>query len=257
MELSKNKMSVYSSLGSRKFRTRHGLFIVEGEKSVADTLSHYDLEALIVRKGFDLSSGLLDRSGNCPVYYVGESEMKKISCLSTPAPIVAIYKLPSSNENDLVSIPDNELYLMLDGIQDPGNLGTIVRTAHWFGIKRIFASLDTVDIYNPKTIQSTMGSLAVVKVCYCNLDEVIERNPAMPVYGLVLDGENIYNAKLGTNGFIVMGNEGKGISEKLRRLLTDRLLIPPYDPTQHSESLNVGVATAVTLSVFRSRAYIK
>ena len=138
-------------------------------------------------------------------------------------------------------------------IQDPGNLGTIMRTAHWFGIDRIYASRDTVDIFNPKTVQSTMGSLGRVEIVYCDLGELMDKNPDMPVYGTLLDGKNIYKATLGEHGFIIMGNEGKGISESLRKRITSPLLIPPYDYSNHSESLNVAIATAVTLSQFRSR----
>ena len=249
-ELSKTKLSVYSSLGSRKHRSRQGLFIVEGEKSVADTLPYYDLEALVVRFDFEPKMFGLSDLPEERLYSTNAAGMDKLSSLSTSSPVAAVYKLPKDKENEFADLPD-DLYLMLDGIQDPGNLGTIVRTAHWFGIKKIFASKDTVDIYNPKTIQSTMGSLAKVEVVYCSLEDVIESNKNLPVYGLLLDGEDIYKAKLGNSGFIVMGNEGKGISESLRGLVTDRLLIPPYDSSDHSESLNVAIATGITLAAFR------
>lgn len=260
MELSKSKMSLYGSLGMKKMRKRHGLFMVEGEKSVADLLGKFELEALLIlnhrtdsanKKEAYLRTELQDRFGSVPVervYDVSESEMKKISALSTPSAVAAVFKLPEEITRDL----DAEgLCLMLDGVQDPGNLGTIIRTAHWFGIKKIFASPDTADIFNPKTIQSTMGSLAAVEVIYAPLEEVISANPTVPVYGLLLDGKNIYEAELGESGFIIMGNEGKGISEAIRKKVTHPLLIPPYNPSDHSESLNVAIATAITLSVFR------
>lgn len=252
-ELSKTKLSLYSSLGNRKYRLRHGLFIVEGEKSVSDTLGHYDLDALIVRKDYEPCMVRLTEIPKEKVYETNSAGMDKISSLSTSSSVVAVYRLPSAalERGDVIGkLPDN-LYLMLDGIQDPGNLGTIVRTAHWFGIKRIFASRDTADIFNPKTIQSTMGSLAKVMVTYCDLAKVIEANEDLPVYGLLLDGENINRANLGKNGFIVMGNEGKGISPEIRRKVTDKLLIPPYNPSDHSESLNVAIATGITLAAFR------
>lgn len=252
-ELSKTKLSLYATLGSRKHRLRNGLFVVEGEKSVADSLGFFDLDALIVRAGhepryFDLGSLPQDR-----IFSTTETGMNKLSSLSTSSPVAAVFRLPaqsieSTERED--NLPDS-LYLMLDGIQDPGNLGTIIRTAHWFGIKRIFASRDTADIYNPKTIQSTMGSLAKVKVTYCDLAKVIEANYNLPVYGLLLDGENINCIKLEDKGFIVMGNEGKGISPEIRELITDKLLIPPYNPSDHSESLNVAIATGITLAAFR------
>ena len=256
MELSKGKQSIYGSLGSKKMRARHSLFMVEGEKSVADTLNHYDLEAMAVREGYvpemiDISSIPAER-----VYEVRDNVMQRLSSLSTSPSVIAVYHLPQPlSINDLPPLKeaDNELYLMLDGIQDPGNLGTIVRTAHWFGIRRIYASRDTADIYNPKTIQSTMGSLPHVEIVYCDLEEVADSRRDLPVYGLLLDGESIYDAGLGGNGFIVMGNEGKGISEGMRRKVTHRLLIPPYDSADHSESLNVAIATGITLSAFRRR----
>ncbi|MDE6409524.1 MAG: RNA methyltransferase [Muribaculaceae bacterium] len=252
-ELSKTKQSLYASLSSRKHRLRHGLFTVEGEKCVADTLASYDIEALIVRSGFEPSMINLGDLPEERVLMTNASGMDKISSLSTSPSVIAVYKLPASaleREPAIERLPEN-LYLMLDGIQDPGNLGTIVRTAHWFGIKRVFASRDTADIYNPKSIQSTMGSLAKVEVTYCDLAELIDANKEMPVYGLLLDGKNINDVKLGNIGFIIMGNEGKGISLELRKKVTDRLLIPPYNPSDHSESLNVAIATGITLAAFR------
>lgn len=252
-ELSKGKISIYSQLGSRKHRLKHGLFIVEGEKSVADTICCYPLEALIINSGFEPTLFNLASIDENRIYMATGASMDKISSLSTSPTVVAVYRLPEDGRSRDESIEklSDELYLMLDGVQDPGNLGTIVRTAHWFGIKKIFASRDTVDIYNPKTIQATMGSLAKVEVIYCNLENLIEANPGIPVYGLLLDGEDIYKAELGSNGFIVMGNEGKGISLELRKKITEKLLIPPYNPNDHSESLNVAIATGITLAAFR------
>ena len=252
-ELSKTKQSLYSTLANRKHRLRNGLFIVEGEKSVADTLGFYELEALVLRKGYEPTILDISTLPEDKVFITGSSGIDKISSLSTSPSIIAVYKLPSGASGEIeeraLLLPD--LYLMLDGIQDPGNLGTIIRTAHWFGIKRIFASKDTVDIYNPKTIQSTMGSLAKVEVTYCDLAKVIDTNKALPVYGLLLDGENINEAKLYNKGFIIMGNEGKGISSQIRELVTDKLLIPQDNPSDHSESLNVAIATGITLAAFR------
>lgn len=254
MKLSKTKSSVVAQLSSRKMREKHALFAVEGFKSVADTLGLFPLEYIIVldsvapRVVAELGSIALQSV----VYEVEETEMKRLSAFSTPSEIMAIYRLPE--RKDTFTTPNRgELYLMLDGVRDPGNLGTIIRTAHWFGVKRIYASRDTVDLYNPKTIQSTMGSLGRVEVEYGDLVSLIEGNPVMPVYGTLLNGENIYKAPLGNEGFVLMGNEGVGISEELRGLITSPLLIPPFDASSHSESLNVAIATAVTLSQFRSR----
>ncbi len=143
---------------------------------------------------------------------------------------------------------------MLDGVQDPGNLGTIIRTAAWFGIRDIFASEDTADAFQPKAVQAAMGALAKVQVHYGPLTEVLDRYPSSPVYGTVLDGSDLYTTRLGAAGFIVMGNEGKGISDAIQKRLDRRLLIPAYPPgAVPCESLNVAAATAVILSEFRRR----
>lgn len=249
MELSKSKESLYSQLGRKKMRDKHSLFMAEGRKSVADTIGYFELEAIIAVKGTVISDSW--RSYDC-FFEVSPERMGKISTLSAPPEVLAVYRIPN-HSGEIPSPNSDELYLVLDEVQDPGNLGTIIRTAHWFGIKRIYCSQTTADLYNPKTVQSTMGSLGRVEVVYCDLEALIEANPEMPVYGTLLNGENIYKAQLGDRGFIVMGNEGRGISDTLRRKVTSPLLIPPYDEEDHSESLNVAIATAVTLSQFRSR----
>lgn len=250
MELSKARQSIYSQLSKRKMRDRHNLFVVEGRKSVEDTIGVFKAEAVIT-----IDCDLVPESWGCSgiLQEVSRPVMEKISSLSTAPDVIAVYRIPEGFYDNVPDPCEGKLYLLLDGIQDPGNLGTIMRTAHWFGIDRIYASRDTVDIFNPKTIQSTMGSLGRVEIIYCDLAELVEKNPDMPVYGTLLDGENIYKATLGEHGFIIMGNEGKGISESLRKRITSPLLIPPYDYSNHSESLNVAIATAVTLSQFRSR----
>lgn len=251
-ELSKTKASIYASLGNVKMRRKHGLFSVEGEKSVIDTLDDFDVEAVICLDDHPLESAVFKGKENL-ILTVRPETMRKLSNLSTPPTMIAIYKIPQSSETP-VSVIKKDLYLMLDGVQDPGNLGTIIRTCHWFGIKKIFASHDTVDVYNPKTIQSTMGSLAKVEIEYCDLADVIESNRELPVYGMMLEGKNIYKADLKRYGFIIMGNEGKGISAEIRNKLTHPLLIPPGSE-DHSESLNVAIATAITLSRFESLKY--
>lgn len=247
MELSKTRLGVYSQLSRRKMREKHGLFMVEGRKAVLDTAGRFETEALIVAAGEETPAGLC---GADRIFEVSPAVMGKISSMSTPPGIIAIYRIPEKHE---ISMPaPDDLCLLLDGIQDPGNLGTIVRTAHWFGIRRIYASTDTADLYNPKVVQATMGSLGKVTVEYCDLSALLDACPDMPVYGTLLDGCNIYEAALGEHGFIVMGNEGKGISAAIRGRIDRGLLIPPYDAADHSESLNVAVATAVVLSQFRA-----
>lgn len=252
MKLSKSKISLFSQLSSKKMRLKHGLFIAEGEKSVSDTIGHYSLEALVATEEWLGTTGL-DTSGYSDrVLTADMADMRKISSLSTAPEVIAVYRLP---ETTVQEIDSDGLNLLLDGVQDPGNLGTIIRTAHWFGVRKIFASRDTVDVYNPKTVQSTMGSIAHVEVCYCDLGSLIENHPDMEVYGTLLEGDNIYDTSLETKGFIIMGNEGKGISPGLRTMIKKGLNIPPFDQTDHSESLNVAIATAVVLSQFRSRDY--
>lgn len=226
-------------------RKKHKMFTVEGEKSVRDTLDHFNVEAIICleNKTYDFIQV------NTPVYSVSRNFLDKLSNFSNSPDIIAVYKYPESDSN----IPSNleqGLYVVIDGVQDPGNLGTIIRTCHWFGIRHIFASKDTVDVFNPKTIQSTMGSIAKVKVTYCDLIELFISNRNIPVYGLLLDGENIFKASLQKNGFLLFGNEGKGISKQLRDYVKYRLLIPPGNE-DHSESLNVSVAAGITISLFK------
>lgn len=244
MRLSKNKLNVYSSLASAKMRKKYGLFVVEGEKSIIDTIDYFEVEAIVRQEG-EFSKPL---KNDCPVFTVPASEMKKISNLNTPPSVLAIYKINADFHPTFGKI-EKKLYVAIDGVQDPGNFGTILRTCHWFGIFTVFASKDTVDLYNPKTIQSTMGSFAKVKVIYCDLEDLFGSNPEMPVYGLMLDGSDIFKAKLEDYGFILFGNEGNGISEKLRNSVTHSLLIPPAT-SDHSESLNVSVAAGITLSQF-------
>ncbi len=255
MELSKNKIGIYSSLGQVKMRRKYGLFTVEGRKSVEDLLPFFQLEALILLNKEELEYSpfnLSDPDVSEKVYNVSEATMKKLSSLSTPSDVMAVFRLPEYR-NGKKSLDPKKLYLMLDGVQDPGNMGTIIRTAHWFGVEKIFTSKDSVDIYNPKTVQATMGSLGRVEVISASLSEIIQDNPHIPVYGTFLEGEDIYKAELTCGGIILMGNEGKGISAQMKSLATRKLFIPPYHPDNHSESLNVAIATAVVLSCFRSR----
>lgn len=175
--------------------------------------------------------------------------MRRLSNFVTSPDYLGVFQIP---EERMPQITPGGLYVMLDGVRDPGNLGTILRTCHWFGIKAILASRDCADLYNPKCVQACMGSLGHLPVGYVNLEEVIDSNPGMPVYGLLLEGKDIYRAPLRREGFIVMGNEGKGISEAIRRKVTHPLTIPPYSQ-DHGESLNVGAATAATLAIFRCR----
>lgn len=252
MELSKTKSAIYSSLSSKKMRQKHGLFLAEGEKCALDTLGAFDLETLIATDQWIARNNRIAAQYPDKISTASPSAINKITTLVSPPDVIAVFRLP--DDDSTINIADDKLYLMLDGIQDPGNLGTVIRTADWFGIDTIIASKDTVDLYNPKVVQSTMGSLKRVRVLYANLESVISSNPEMPVYGMLLEGKNIYETKLdSSHGFIVMGNEGNGISDEVRKKITQPLLIPPYNPDSHPESLNVAIATAITLSLFRAR----
>ncbi len=248
--VSKTKVSFIASLSRKKIRERESLFVAEGRKCVFDMLEYFDLKYLIVRDSVEYDAGIMCRCKD--IYVANETEMKAMSSLSTPSDIMAVFHIPERNvDEDMVR---SGLTLVLDGVQDPGNLGTIVRVADWFGVRQIFASHDTADIFNPKTVQSTMGSLARVNVIYSDLDKVFERFNGIPVYGTLLSGRSIYNGELEDAAFIIMGNEGNGISDSIRKFITSPLLIPSYPPgVPTCESLNVGVATAITLSEFRRR----
>ena len=233
--LSAAKIKEIRSLREKKFRDGLGLFCVEGEKMVAEALAS-GLEVVEVYRKED----------------IGEKAMERISALSSPSPVLAVVRMPSP-----VKPAVGGLCLALDGIRDPGNMGTILRTADWFGITDIVCSPDTADVYNPKVVQATMGSIARVRVHYTDLPRFLRSIPKeIPIYGTLLDGDDIYSNPLTHNGIIVMGNEGNGLSQEVRQLLTHRLLIPSFaapSAAGHAESLNVSIATAVILSEFRGR----
>lgn len=251
MELSKTKLSLYSSLGSARFRRKTGLFAVEGHRSVADTLGFFKLEALVASPQWVEANDALARQAGDRLLTATAADFRKLTSLTTPPEVIAIFYLP--DELPMPMLAPDRLNLVLDTVQDPGNLGTILRTADWFGIHTVFASRETVDLYNPKCIQACMGSMTRVRVVYCDLEELLSQARGMPVYGLQLDGENIFRNELSETGVIIMGNEGNGISDAVKRYVNSPLLIPPYDAEKHGESLNVAIATAVTLALFRNK----
>ncbi|MBO7229859.1 MAG: RNA methyltransferase [Bacteroidaceae bacterium] len=249
--ISKSLLKQIKSLEQRKFRKESALFVAEGGKTVQDLIDTGIEVKNIIATDEWLKTHKLNTTAEITV--VNDDDMKKASFLRTPQGVLAIFKQPS-HEIDY-TLPERELCLALDNVQDPGNMGTIIRIADWFGIENIYCSNGSVDIYNPKTVQATMGAIGRVKIHYTNLPELIERlKEKTPVYGTFLDGEDIYSSKLNERGIIVMGNEGNGISDECGRLIKERLLIPNYPKERStSESLNVSVATAIVCSEFRRR----
>jgi len=254
--LSKNQIKLISSLQKKKFRDQHQLFVAEGYKLISDLLeSKLESQYIIHNKQAD-TAGFLKLNKQIELIECEASELKKISNLKTPSDVLGIFKIPDSSYNKKAI--SQSLSILLDDVQDPGNLGTIVRIADWFGIKHIFCSPNTVDLYNPKVIQATMGALSRVKVIYTDLQQMINEYaaPDFPVYGTFLEGETIYKSKLSTQGFIIMGNEGKGISEDLKALVSHKLFIPNFPADQAtSESLNVSVACSIVCSEFRRNQF--
>lgn len=250
MSLSKNKIKYIRSLNEKKFRNEHKTFVAEGAKLVFDLFNTCRCQFIAALPSVISSHPELKAM---EIIEADENELKKASFLKTAPQIIGVFYQP---EHHIESIDLSEaLCLALDGIQDPGNMGAIVRIADWFGIEHIICSHDTVDIFNPKTVQATMGAIARVKVFYTNLAGYLQQQSHLPIYGTFLEGEDIYSANLTNNGFIVMGSEGRGIGVEAEKLINKKLFIPNYPagrPT--SESLNVAAATAITCAEFRRRA---
>ncbi|MBD5224988.1 MAG: RNA methyltransferase [Bacteroidales bacterium] len=243
-----------ASLRQSRHRRDNGLFVLEGTRSVLDSAAAFKVKWLVATDQW-LNEYANQLPDNCrTVLTARNDEMRQMSSVVTPQGVLAVCRIPPTPE--IVDIQHDELILALDCIQDPGNLGTIMRIADWFGIKRIIASPDTVDIYNPKVINATMGAIARVGVIYTPLPPILSRAAAsgIEIYGTFLEGEPIHSAHLTPGGIIVMGNEGNGISRPIAATVTRRITIPSF-PKGHPtvESLNVGVATAITVAEFRTR----
>lgn len=256
--LSKTRIKQIRSLEQRKYRRAEGLFVAEGYKLVGELLSAGHSPVYVCHTNQWSGTTAYPNPPTAlsyPTDVVDEEELRRVSLLQHPQQVLALFAIPQWQ------VPDpnqgaKKLILALDGVQDPGNLGTICRIADWFGIEDIICSPDTVDIFNPKAIQATMGAISRVHVHYTNLQNYLRNasNASVPVYGTFLNGRNIYEHNLTPNGIIVMGNEGKGISADIAQTVSHRLLIPNY-PSERAttESLNVAVATAITCSEFRRR----
>lgn len=238
--VSKNQIKLITSLQQKKYRFAHQLFFAEGIKVIQELVtSNFELIHLYTTQN-DFDEVSTDKK-----VIISESDLKKISALASPNTCLAVFKMPAEKK-----IIESGLILALDSIRDPGNLGTILRLCDWFGIDQLICSKETVDIYNPKVVQATMGSIARVNVNYVDLETFINQTQ-LPVFGTFMEGTHIYKTNLPQEGIIIMGNEANGISPELEKLAKNRLTIPRFGNLQKTESLNVATAAAIILSEFR------
>lgn len=240
--LSKSQISFIKSLHQKKYRKEHGLFLVEGIKSITEFIqSKYEIHSIFYNsEQFNLLPKL---PANINLFEVNNVELGKISTLQTPQGFLALVYIPKRKIIDRSSLK-NQFTLVLDGVQDPGNLGTIIRTADWFGFKQIICSEDTVEAFNPKTVQATMGSLARINIYYEDLPSFLSLTK-LPIFGALLDGESIYKTNWGNEGLVILGNEGKGISAEIIKKVNKPVTIPRFG---EAESLNVAVSAAIFCS---------
>lgn len=246
--ISKSKIKYIRSLELKKHRNEYKSFVAEGNKLIADIMPYFTCEILVAR-----SSWLATQGDICVGEFIeaNNDEINKVSFLKTPQDVLAVFKQPTHDITEINT--QKQLIIALDGVQDPGNLGTIIRIADWFGIEHIVCSSDTVDAYSPKVIQATMGAIARVKVHYTDLGIFLNEQQT-PIYGTFLDGENMYDKELTNHGIIIMGNEGNGIRQSTEKQVTEKLYIPNFPQTREtSESLNVAIATSIICAEFRRR----
>lgn len=236
--LTKSQIKLITSLKQKKYRQQEGLFVAEGLKTIKELLhSSLKLHHIFTTTSFNME--VKEET------IISEKELKKISFLTTPNKALAVFKIPETSP-----VHSNNLIVALDDVRDPGNLGTIIRLCDWFGIADLVCSTATVDCYNSKVIQATMGSITRVNVSYLNLENFLKESKT-EVFGAFMDGENVYKSELPTQGVLVLGNEANGISPAVETLVTKRISIPRFGQLQATESLNVATATAILLSEFK------
>ncbi|WP_428741053.1 TrmH family RNA methyltransferase [Tenacibaculum sp.] len=240
MNLSKNNIKLITSLQQKKYRQKHQLFVAEGVKVVNELL----VSSLEVERLFVADESFIP-SRNVEITLISETELKKISTLKSPNKVLGLFKIPEEKE-----INQDKFMVALDGINDPGNLGTIIRLCDWFGVTELVCSKNTVDCYNQKVVQSTMGSLTRVNISYIDLQDFLS-NSKLPVFTADMDGENVYTTLLPEKAVLVMGNEANGISPEIAQTVKHALTIPRFGDLQQTESLNVATATAILLSEFK------
>ncbi|MEO2059315.1 MULTISPECIES: TrmH family RNA methyltransferase [Mesonia] len=239
--LSKGQIKLINSLSQKKYRQKNAMFVAEGIKVIKELLnSNFELERLF-------SEADLFFTENNKMQLLEANELKKITKLATAQTALALFKIPQKKQTIT-----EDFIVALDGVRDPGNLGTIIRLCDWFGVKQLLCSKDTVDCYNEKVVQATMGSIARVEVIYGDLAEEISKLD-LPVFGTFMNGENIYESSLSSKGILVLGNEANGISDEIKQLSKHQISIPQFGETKNTESLNVATATAILLSEFKRR----
>ena len=240
MSLSKSNLKLITSLQQKKYRQKHQLFIAEGVKVVSELLN----SSLEVAHIFTVDTSF-ELANNTECTVISENDLKKISTLKTPNKVLGLFKIPAKKE-----INNQSFVVALDAVNDPGNLGTIIRLCDWFGVTELVCSKNTVDCYNQKVVQSSMGSLTRVNISYVDLPSFLLET-TLAVYTADMDGENIYKATLPKKSVLVMGNEANGISNEIAAIVKHRLTIPRFGEIQKTESLNVATATAILLSEFK------
>ncbi len=250
--MTKAEIQIIRSLGEKKSRSEMGLFIAEGDKFIGELIeSGLRLRKIYVTDDSLIDSASADRSTE--VEWISDKEMERISQLKSANKSLALVEMPRHTLD--ISELDGRLTIALDGVQNPGNLGTIIRLADWFGVRDVICSPNCADCFNPKVVQATMGAILRVRVHYTELVPLL-KSTSQPIYGAFLEGDNIYKRELTPNGILVMGSEGQGVSEEVSELINERLYIPPYSTNESelgSESLNVAIATSIICSEFRRR----
>ncbi|PTX63571.1 TrmH family RNA methyltransferase [Kordia periserrulae] len=237
--ISKRQIKIITSLHQKKYRKSTGLFVAEGKKVIQEFLdSSFELDTLFTTDEFLFEE-------NVDATLVSEAELKKVSFLKTPNKALALFKIHEATFSQ-----QKGLIVVLDAIRDPGNLGTIIRLCDWFGVKQLVCSETTVDCYNPKVIQATMGSLTRVEVVYTDLSTYLSETN-LPIFGAFMDGTNVYKTNLPKDGILVMGNEANGVSEEISTFITEKIAIPRFGDFQQTESLNVAMATGILLNEFK------
>ena len=240
MSISKNQLKLITSLSQKKYRQKHDLFIAEGVKVLNELLnSTFEIETLFCTD--DFKTAICEKK----IVRISETELKKVSTLKSPNKALGIFKIPKEK-----ALQNSGLTIALDAINDPGNLGTIIRLCDWFGVTQLVCSKDTVDCYNQKVVQASMGSLTRVSIYYTDLENYITKSN-LDTFIADMDGENVYKTKLPKEGILIMGNEANGVSEEIKSLLQYKISIPRFGETQETESLNVATATAILLSEFK------